>query len=43
MDDFQFDEPQRILIESGNRDISVKEIINNIIKGKVITILGRNS
>ena len=40
MDDFQFDEPQRILIESGNRDISVKEIINNIIKGKVITILG---
>ena len=40
MDDFQFDEPQRILRESGNRDISVKEIINNIIKGKVITILG---
>ena len=27
MDDFQFDEPQRILRESGNRDISVKEII----------------
>ena len=40
MDDFQFDEPQRILRESGNRDISVKEIINNIIKGKVISILG---
>ena len=40
VDDFQFDEPQRILRESGNRDISVKEIINNIIKGKVITILG---
>ena len=39
MDDFQFDEPQRILRESGNRDISVKEIINNIIKGNFLRFL----
>lgn len=40
MDDFQLDEAESILRESGNRDISVKEIVNNIIKGKLLTVFG---